>query len=651
MVLPSASRNVRQLRAVAIATVLAGGLAAALPTPASAGDTQGSTYGRSQSVKVMPEPGTLSEPEATYMAPTGAVETGDLPPPILPDYDGHDAGAGETAGVAPAPDPTLDPAPDFGNAQQDPIPAPVDSANLPAAGAVDMGELPPVMSPGGGGLPHQLWSGTTMEEIEGLFGKLDIPPRSAALHGLWRRLLTTAGESPAGGRTPNHFLALRIDGLYRSGLLQEANAVLGGGTDGHDDPMLLTARARAELGLGETDAACATMKRVRLANTEMPKRVRNDALLVSAYCVSKDKNPDHAGLAAEVARDQGVESAVALAVMDSIAETKTPKIPKSAKVSLIDYKFLSLLGPAMTGRVLAQANPDVLVAIASDSAATEDARLAAAEQAARLNAVDAQGLGRIYKSVEFDPGFMQAPDSAPVDGAERRALFYQTALAQSEPRRRLELSRQLLVGAGRDDLYLPMAQLVAWLIGDVQPSPDMAWFGETAIEAFCAAENYELAMRWALSSGDLMHWLPIIDIADAGNNVPHGSSLRYAEDLIQAGALSPDTVERLATVLDALDYNVPISIWDAAQRAPKTGKGHLPETGVLSQLQDAARQQSYGKTILLAMVTLGPDGGDGAHLLSLGDTIRALKAAGLEADARRLAFEALFSSWPRRGNG
>ena len=30
------------------------------------------------------------------------------------------------------------------------------------------------------------------------------------------------------------------------------------------------------------------------------------------------------------------------------------------------------------------------------------------------------------------------------------------------------------------------------------------------------------------------------------------------------------------------------------------------------------------------------------------DSIRALKAAGLEADARRLAFEALFPIWPRR---
>ena len=34
-------------------------------------------------------------------------------------------------------------------------------------------------------------------------------------------------------------------------------------------------------------------------------------------------------------------------------------------------------------------------------------------------------------------------------------------------------------------------------------------------------------------------------------------------------------------------------------------------------------------------------------MIALGDAIRALKRAGLEADARRLGFEALFAGWPR----
>ena len=111
--------------------------------------------------------------------------------------------------------------------------------------------------------------------------------------------------------------------------------------------------------------------------------------------------------------------------------------------------------------------------------------------------------------------------------------------------------------------------------------------------------------------------------------------------------LTPDQLHRLATVLDALDYVVPIPLWDAASRTPQPATGYLPETGVLSQLQDASKKKEFGRTVLLAMKALGPSGAEGAHMIALGDSIRALKRAGLEPDARRLGLEALLGSWPR----
>ena len=90
-----------------------------------------------------------------------------------------------------------------------------------------------------------------------------------------------------------------------------------------------------------------------------------------------------------------------------------------------------------------------------------------------------------------------------------------------------------------------------------------------------------------------------------------------------------------------------IAAWEAASRTPQPADGHLPETSVLSQLQEASKKQEFGKTVLLVMKTLGPNGAEGAHMIALGDSVRALKRAGLEGDARRLGFEALFASWPR----
>ncbi len=110
---------------------------------------------------------------------------------------------------------------------------------------------------------------------------------------------------------------------------------------------------------------------------------------------------------------------------------------------------------------------------------------------------------------------------------------------------------------------------------------------------------------------------------------------------------TPDALHRLATVLDALNYVVPIPLWEAASRTPQPAGGYLPETGVLSELRDAAKAREYGHTVLLVMKTLGPGGAEGANIIALGDSIRALKRAGLETEARRLGLEALLAAWPR----
>jgi hypothetical protein len=120
------------------------------------------------------------------------------------------------------------------------------------------------------------------------------------------------------------------------------------------------------------------------------------------------------------------------------------------------------------------------------------------------------------------------------------------------------------------------------------------------------------------------------------------------EDLAHRGSLGADVLHRLATLLNALDIEVPIPLWDAASRMPQPSGGHLPETGVLADLAQAAKRKEVGRVFLLVMRTLGPDGPEGANVLALGDSVRALKVAGLEADARGMALEALVAVWPRQ---
>jgi hypothetical protein len=193
----------------------------------------------------------------------------------------------------------------------------------------------------------------------------------------------------------------------------------------------------------------------------------------------------------------------------------------------------------------------------------------------------------------------------------------------------------------------------------MRETPDQAGFSETAIEALLAAGNFDQAVGWTLLGGTqagpggnaLLHWMTLIDIGDAEGHVPHGSSLKYAEDLAIGGALSPVMLQRLSAVLEALDYEVPEPITQGAQAAVAGDLGPLPDTKLLPALHEAVKQKAVGKVILLTLALFGSGAATSAHTLALGEAIDALKGVGLEAEARRLAFEAVFEAWPRRPGG
>ena len=126
------------------------------------------------------------------------------------------------------------------------------------ASAVERGDLTPVMAADGSGLPHELWQGLDVGTLSRLISEIDIPPRSPALHQLWLRLITSNVAPPEGGVTDQQFLALRLEILYRSGLLQEAAKALANMPAG--DPIVAILAARNDIGLGAQDRGCEGLK-------------------------------------------------------------------------------------------------------------------------------------------------------------------------------------------------------------------------------------------------------------------------------------------------------------------------------------------------------------------------------------------------------
>ena len=128
---------------------------------------------------------------------------------------------------------------------QEPAPQFLDEKSF----AVERSELAPVMATDGSGLPFELWRGLDVATLEKLIAELDIPPRSPALHGLWLRLITSDVTPPTGGEQDQHFMALRLETLYRSGLLEDASRELAKLPAGN--ALVATLAARNEIGQGK----------------------------------------------------------------------------------------------------------------------------------------------------------------------------------------------------------------------------------------------------------------------------------------------------------------------------------------------------------------------------------------------------------------
>lgn len=513
---------------------------------------------------------------------------------------------------------------------------------------VEREELNPVMSQGGSGLPHELWSGLSAEKLAEHIAALTLPPRSPALHALWRRLVISDAPT-ADGASQARFTALRVEALDQSGLIAEAAALLARDPAATRDPLLATLAARSEIGLGNIEHGCDLARGLAQAHAELPKPIQADALLITGYCAAQRGDMDAASLQARLIRGLDLGELPGVDLLDTVAAGLKPEVAPGHKLTPLDYRIAALKGGFERDALIHAASPALLAALAHDPRTPADVRLQAGEAAALLNALPPRDLAPLYR----------AQASAGNPETSERSRVFQAAEAEPEAESKAHHVRAFLDLARRAGLRWPALAVMAGPVQALKPSPDLGWFSETAIEVSLAGGDFETARNWArlaAPSGTWnpdaatqmhAHWMALADISEPTTGVDRGRHLGAVEALARQGRLSPALLHRLTTVLDALDMTVPTTLWTLTTQTPQPAGGHLPETGVLTELADASRRKEFGRTVLLVMRTIGPGGAEQAHVIALGDAIRALRRAGLETDARRLAFEGLFGAWPR----
>lgn len=502
-------------------------------------------------------------------------------------------------------------------------------------------------------LHDDAWRGVSMKRFEEISRAYARRPRSRAVRALWVRMFASAARPPQGAYNAVSFEALRMQALYRLGALQEIVNHADGVPDGASYAILNILAAKSRIALGDEETACAAAKSLISEEGKVAERLQREFVEISVYCALRSDDRARASLMMELSRDRGLDAPATFGVVDDLTLGRVPRLPKGRRLALIPGKLLILGGYQPKRRFFSVATPALLLALAYDPDVNASIRVTAAERAAELGALSPDGLRSVYIQSGRTPG----------EGGKRAALMQridELARGRRSGGRILAEARRLLDASRRSAIYPVIAAMLGPDIRSIRQTRDAQTYAETAIEIAVASGQHDAAIGWAIfgsayenagtgaAGPNLMHWQMPVDISDARRGSPRGAGLVPTERLALRGRFSSDVLHRLVTVLDSLGYIVPIPLWNKASQSPQPAKGYLPKTGVLSDLARASKDRQIGHTLLLAIASLGPDGANKAHLIALGDSLRALRRAGLEDAARDIAFEMVFPVWPRQ---
>lgn len=492
-------------------------------------------------------------------------------------------------------------------------------------------------------------------------------PKSATLRTLLAQALAARPTlSQPADPAVDRYEAARLDALTRLGFLRQASRFkipTNINRQTSDWAGFALRRSTVRTALDRPQDACRDARDIVSVADGLPRKDKDEAILLSGYCAAQQKNRPAVQLAADVARDREGFSPAGIAALEAAARGSTPRVSSNLQLSPISYRMLLNAGADASRFSVGKASDLLLVTMAQDVSLPPESQIIAAELAAAKRLIPTDTLIAAYKRSPAASTDLESLQSGASGGAPSpalaRARLYRAAVRQQTPLRKVRLIREFLDKSAKAGLFLPALELMAAPVASMKPVPEIGWFSETAIEALLAVGDTDRARDWVrlAETSDprgpraLAHWTALIDIADSSRSARRGEGLASVEQMALQGRFRAVDLHRLATVLDALDYQVPIPLWEAASRTPQPSDGHLPATGILPQLQDTAKSGDAVLAGLLIVNTIGPKGPRGAHIIALGDTIRALKRLGMEKEARRIGFEALFETWPRAARG
>jgi hypothetical protein len=491
-----------------------------------------------------------------------------------------------------------------------------------------------------GGFDRPLWQDTDPDLVLQLLTDLPVVTLVPPLRALTRRLLVTG--APGDASEPGRVLATRIERLVAMGDLDAAKALVDHLPPPATDTPLARRAAEVALLLGDDQSAC------RLADALGPTSDAEFWAKTAVFCRLAEDDGSGAQLGLDLMREAGqTDDDAFFELATAIAGRSGPAaLPTLTRPAAIHVALLSLAKWPLPERVLADAAPPVLAAVAREPALAGARQLTTLEQAFLVGAAPADRVAASY--AEATPSAADALPSPESDwDAQMRAMAFGAVLKEADPVARgalLDAAWRASRGAER---FL-VAEVLAEPFVELPAEPQLAGVAPSMARALLAVDRPVPAVSWlslltaqsgpdARSQPAVAGLLPLFALAGIGGSdaVP-----RLDAAAIEAWQLAttadPAATERLFALLEGVGAPMETSYWRDLLSANAQRQAAAPASVLWRGLERAAAERRTGETVLYVLHMLNGRPQD-VHPEALVACLRALDRVGLDQDARAIA--------------
>jgi hypothetical protein len=519
-------------------------------------------------------------------------------------------------------------------------PAPIEQTQLSELNVWTVGAI----SRADGALANDIWARSDPAALAAAFDRLPAIYDSPATLALARRVLLTPADPPSGDAIVA--ARKRFEALGKMGAADELAIMAAGAGSSGADVAIAQYAAQAELARGRRAEACA-----RGRNANVGETIPTFLLRLRAYCAAVTGDRAAADLALELARAQNAADAWYTGAVASAGGAPGARPPAARYENSLTTQ-LSIAGGLRPPRTNALANASTLalVALARAENAPQPLRAQAAALAFRRGVLSARETRAILAATpaEVTTGL------PPLATALRRITNPQPAAAGSEaaPVSALETASAItdaLRQARGPAEFQAVARFFLLEIRTSPVAPDTAGAVLLA-RAAVASNDAELGRRLIgdarQAGGDEIALAPLDAALAALTGAYADADAMVLQRRIDRGARQhARTAARDVTILLALGASTNESVQAFLTANPPQG-GAAADADTLRALAAAAERNAAGEGAVLAVVAAGQAGPARLDAGSVAAIIQALRSLGLEADARRVAAEAILAGQP-----